>query len=312
MWSDLSVRHLLALRAVAEEGTFGRAATRLGFTQSAVSQQVAALETMVGQTLFDRPGGPTKPTLTPAGKLLLVQAQHMLDAIETAEREIDRFARGVSGRLSVGTFQSVSTQVLPAALNQLYQEAPNVEVSLVEGHLTHDLHSDQADRDDLDLAFTIGEVGDKYDSVYLGEDPHVAVVGNDYPAGAVDLLAIGSAPMVGSPVDDICGILMERQLERLNITPNFAFRSSDNAAIQGMVGAGVGIAVMPLLSVDTNHPTASVRATSPVLEPRRLSLVWSKNRTLSPLAERFIDIVRNVCSEFLTNGEACVTSQSAS
>ena len=60
MWSELSTKHLLALRAVAEEGTFGRAAERLGFTQSAVSQQVAALESMVGHSLFDRRSGPSR------------------------------------------------------------------------------------------------------------------------------------------------------------------------------------------------------------------------------------------------------------
>ena len=66
-WNALELRHLTALRAVAEEGTFGRAGQRLGYTQSAISQQIATLEKIVGQRLIDRPGGPRHVSLTEAG-----------------------------------------------------------------------------------------------------------------------------------------------------------------------------------------------------------------------------------------------------
>ena len=68
MWErDIEIRHLTALAAVAAERSFGRAAERLGFTQSAVSQQIAALERVVGEPVFDRPGGPRPVELTPVG-----------------------------------------------------------------------------------------------------------------------------------------------------------------------------------------------------------------------------------------------------
>src|SRR3954471_22697939 len=69
-WSGLEIRHLAALQAVADSGNFSRAADRLGYTQSAVSQQVAALERIVGVALFERPGGPRPVTLTPSGEVL--------------------------------------------------------------------------------------------------------------------------------------------------------------------------------------------------------------------------------------------------
>ena len=287
MWSDLSAKHLLALRAVAEEGTFGRAAERLGFTQSAISQQVATLEALVGQSLFDRPAGPSRPQLTPAGELLLEHARAVLDQIEEAERAIDRFARGVSGRLVVSTFQSISARVMPAALRRLYQEAPGVEVALIEEDIEQDFGRAALLRGDVDLAFAIGEVSEDYESVYLGADPHVALVGADHDAGPVSLQVLSGAPIVGQPPEDTCGAIIDRQLERHGITPNYVFRSHDNGAVQGMVGAGMGIAIMPLLSVDVHDVATSVRTTEPALEPRHLSLVWGAARTRSPLAERF-------------------------
>src|SRR5437870_5109363 len=73
-WLGLELRHLVALKALADEGSFGRAATRLGYTQSAISQQIASLERIVGQRLVERPGGPRPISLTDAGRLLLRHA----------------------------------------------------------------------------------------------------------------------------------------------------------------------------------------------------------------------------------------------
>ena len=300
MWADLSIRHLRALRAVVEEGTFGRAADRLGFTQSAVSQQVAALETLVGESLFDRPAGPSRPQLTPAGSLLLEHANRVLDQVAEAERDLDRFSRGISGRLAVATFQSISTRVLPAALHKLYQERPNVEVQLHNEDIIHDFGRTMLLDGELDLAFAVGEVDAAFDSLYLGADPHVAIVSADHPAGPVELSTLSAAPMVGQPAHDACGAIVDHHLERVGVNPNYAFRSHDNGAVQAMVAAGVGIAVVPLLTVDTNDVTTSVRPTSPELEPRHLSIIWPKGRTRSPLAERFIALVADICTEQLT------------
>jgi DNA-binding transcriptional LysR family regulator len=299
MWSDLNTKHLLALRAVADEGTFGRAAERLGYTQSAVSQQIAALEAIVGHVLFDRPSGPSRPQLTPAGELMLIHASSLLGGVEEAERELDRFARGISGRLVVSTFQSISTRVIPASLRRLYEEAPGVEVSLVEEDIGQDFGRAALLRGDLDLGFAIGDVSSDFGSIYLGADPHVAVVDLDYPPGPVSIESLSGAPVVGQPAEDTCGLIIDRQLERLGVTPHYAFRSHDNGAVQGMVGAGMGVAIMPLLSVDIHDRTTSIRTTDPQLEPRQLSIVWGQDRTLSPLAQRFAAIVGEVCADLL-------------
>ncbi len=299
MWNELSTRHLLALRAVAEEGTFGKAAARLGFTQSAVSQQVAALEQMVGQPLFDRPSGPRRPELTAAGELMLQHATALIEGVERAEHDLNRFGRGVSGKLAVGTFQSISARVLPLIFRRLNQEAPDVEVTVVEEDADQDIRLTSLRRGDVDLAFVVGEPHPDCEARYLGADPHVAMVPADHPPGAIELASLSGKPTVGQPPADTCGILVDRGLERLGVTPNYAFRSHDNGAIQGMVSAGVGVAIVPLLTIDVSDPTISVRSTIPEIEPREINLVWLADRSLSPVAQRFVDIASEVCERLL-------------
>src|SRR3954467_1973784 len=98
---DLDIRHLMALQAVADERSFGRAAQRLGFTQSAISQQVAALERIVGTTLFDRPGGPRPVELTPAGAALLPHAVAVLERLHQAGDDLAALAAGTVGRITI-------------------------------------------------------------------------------------------------------------------------------------------------------------------------------------------------------------------
>src|SRR6187402_3128514 len=108
-FSNVELRHLAALDAVAVEGTFGRAAERLGYTQSAVSQQISALEKAIGGSVFDRPGGPRPVRLTALGKLVLSHAREILAKAALTAQAIERFQSGVAGRVDVGTFQSVSS-----------------------------------------------------------------------------------------------------------------------------------------------------------------------------------------------------------
>src|SRR6476469_2817906 len=113
-WLRIEVRHLAALRAVAQEGSFGGAATRLGYTQSAVSQQIATLERAVGERLVERPGGPRKVSLTEAGELLLRHADSIVARLQAAQADLYALQTGEAGSLSIGTFQSAGARLLPA------------------------------------------------------------------------------------------------------------------------------------------------------------------------------------------------------
>src|SRR5215472_7068227 len=112
-WLGLELRQLIALKAIAEEGSFGRAAHRLGYTQSAVSQQIATLERIVGEKLIERPGGPRPVTLTEAGELLLRHARAIVSRLQAAQSDLAALSAGEAGSLRVGIFQSVGAKILP-------------------------------------------------------------------------------------------------------------------------------------------------------------------------------------------------------
>src|SRR4051794_10517105 len=133
-WLGVELRHLAALQALADEGTFGRAAHRLGYTQSAISQQIATLERIVGARLVERPGGPRPVTMTEAGRLLLRHAESIMARLQAAQADIAALSSGAAGTLRVGVFQSVGAKVLPTVMRRFHGAWPEVDIELRESH----------------------------------------------------------------------------------------------------------------------------------------------------------------------------------
>src|SRR5579871_1917091 len=127
-WLGIELRHFAALRAIAQEGSFWRAAERLGYTQSAISQQLQTLERIVGVRLVERPGGPRAISLTEAGTLLLGHADSIVDRLEAARADMHALATGAVGTLRIGTFQSVGARVVPEVMRRFGRQWPGVEV----------------------------------------------------------------------------------------------------------------------------------------------------------------------------------------
>lgn len=293
--TDIETRHLVALAAVAEEGSFGRAGDLLGFSQSAISQQIAGLERVVGVPVFDRPGGPRPPSLTPAGRLLLRHAGAVLDRLAVAGEELDELKAGTSGRLAIGTFQSVSVQLLPRLLGRLREETPGLDVRLVEEEV-----GDLADRvvsDELDLAFAVGPVlDDRVESLLVTQDPMVVVVPPGWVQEGADhflLSELVGRPMIGQNALDSCQRRIDAGLQGAGVDPSYVFRTNDNGAVQAMVRAGIGASVMPLLAVDVSDPGVRVLTPEPELPLRDIELVWRRGRTRTAAARRFVELAAN-------------------
>jgi DNA-binding transcriptional LysR family regulator len=122
----IEMRHLVAFEAVAATGSFARAAEQLGYTQSAVSLQIAALERAAGTRLLDRPGGRKAVVPTDAGTRMLRHAVRLSAQLQAAEADLTALAEGTANTLRVGTFQSVSIRVLPDAVRVLLRERPGI------------------------------------------------------------------------------------------------------------------------------------------------------------------------------------------
>jgi DNA-binding transcriptional LysR family regulator len=299
-WLGLDLRHLVALKTIADEGSFGRAAERLGYTQSAVSQQIAALERIVGLRLIERPGGPRPISLTEAGRILLRHAEAIQARLLAAKADMRALEAGDAGRLRVGTFQSVGTRILPTLLRRFSDSHPGVEVVLRESSDEDEL-LELVERGELDLTFwTLPVPAGPFEALELLRDPYVLVV----PAGS-PLARLGRPPtlkeIVLQPLIGFnrCAAMdqVESQLASSGRAPNVVFRSDNNGTVQGLVGAGVGISVAPLLTVDEDDPSVELVDLQGRIPPRVIGLVRHADRHRSPAEEAFVESAVAVCSE---------------
>ena len=293
-WLGVELRHFLALEAVAREGSFGKAAARLGYTQSAVSQQIAALERIVGQRLVERPGGPKPVSLTEAGRLLLTHADAIAARVAAAQADLTALSEGEAGTLRVGVFQSVGQRILPEVMRRFLRSWPQVKVTLTESADDTELLA-LVERGDLDLTFSdLPLVEGPFESVELLRDPYVLVV----PAGSE---LADSPPTMREISDlDLIGHKHCRTITRLEATfrrpLRFVFQSDHNQTVQALVASGVGSALVPRLTMDPEDET-TVLVELPKLPPRVIAFAWHRDRYRTPAARAFVETAQEVCAE---------------
>jgi molybdate transport repressor ModE-like protein len=295
-WLGVELRHFLALEAVAREGSFGKAATALGYTQSAVSQQIAALERIVGQRLVERPGGPNPVSLTEAGRLLLIHADAIAARVAAAQADLTALAEGQAGTLRVGVFQSVGQRILPEVMRRFLRSWPQVKVTLTESADDVELLA-LVERGGLDLTFSdLPLVEGPFESVELLRDPYVLVVPADSelanPETPPTMREIGELELIGHKH---C-----RTVTRLEATfrrpLRFVFRSDHNQTVQALVASGVGSALVPRLTMDPEDET-TVLIDLPKLPPRVIAFAWHRDRYRTPAARAFVETAEEVCAE---------------
>ncbi|GAA1543314.1 LysR family transcriptional regulator [Dactylosporangium maewongense] len=287
--TDIELRHLATMTAVVDEGSFSRAAARLGYTQSTVSQQIAALEKTVGGAVFDRPGGPRPVRLTPLGQVVLTHGRDLLTRTHAMVDAIDRFRAG-EGRIDIGTFQSLSIALLPRLVVALREEFPACDIRLFEEE------SDPPRVDDVDLMFYDGRTDGDVEHRKLLDDPYVLVARRgDFPDGPVPLAGLHLAPMVAWPAD--CDQpRIEAAFARAGVHPRIVFRSAGNDAVLSMVRAGIGSAVLPRLALSRVDDSLTVHELDPAFPPREIYLLWRAGRTHSPLAARAIELALGIAA----------------
>ena len=295
-WLGIELRHLAALEAVAREGSFRRAAASLGYVQSAISQQIAALERSVGQRLVERSRGGGRLRLTDAGELVLQHSDAILARLKAAQADVAALAEGESRALHVGITQSVGVRILPELMRRFAREWPDVRLRPTEAAADLALY-EAVERGDVDLAFVeLPAPEGPYETVELMPDPYVLVLRADSPlAGrSVSLKEVGLVPLIGHT--ECRGLArVEAQLRARGIEPEFAFRSDVNATIQALVGAGVGAAVLPALAVDPNDELTVMREL-PGIPPRALAIARHRDRHHSVAARAFVEAARGVCA----------------
>jgi len=299
-WLGVELRHLAALEAVATEGTFGRAAEKLGYTQSAVSQQIATLERIVGERLVERPGGPRPVTLTEAGRVLLRHAESIVARLQAAQADLAALSSGEAGSLHIGTFQSVGAKVLPEVMRRFRAAWPDVQIELLESHLDGEL-CDGVERGDLDVSFVQLPIDNPaLESLELLRDDYVLVTSVDSPLASgkrpPTLRDIADQPLIGYRTCRTTEIVVD-QLRTTGVEPHFVFRSNENGVVQGLAATGVGIAIIPRLAVDENDDTVRVVEIGPKIAPRIVGIVRHRDRYHSAAAKAFVATALEVARE---------------
>jgi DNA-binding transcriptional LysR family regulator len=234
-------RRLRVLRALADHGTVTAAAAALHLTPSAVSQQLAALESEAGHPLLLRKG--RRVSLTPAGELLVAHAHAVAAELERAQATLDALTTGSAGRVAVAAFASAITQVVAPALKALKERSIELSVRDAEGHDSVRLLLDG----EIDVAITEEHRStDRFTSFPLYTEPFDVVLPPGHPlTGPVDLAALADEDWVvtlpGNPLRDV----VEMACAQAGFAPRIRHTSDDFRAIQALVAAGGGVALAP-------------------------------------------------------------------
>ena len=298
-WLGVEVRHLAALEAVAREGSFGRAAEALGYTQSAISQQIQTLERIIGERLLERPGGPRAVSLTEAGRLLLRHAEAIVARLHAAQADMTALVQGQAGALRIGTFQSVGAKVIPELMRRFLDSWPRVELELKESTSDDDLLR-LVERGELDLTFAMLPLLEgPFEFQELMRDPYVLVVPAEHELADRERASLGALDGLAVIGNRACRStsLVERDLELRGLRTAIGFRSDDNGTLQGLVAAGLGAALVPLLTVDVHDERVRVLEVDPGIPERRIALAWHRDRHRSPAARAFLELAAEVCAD---------------
>ncbi len=272
-----------------------RAAVRLGYTQSAVSQQLRALERLAGVTLVTRSPGTRSVELTEAGRQLLGHADAIAGHLETARADLAAFSDGRVGELRIGTVPSAAAALIPALAHELRARAPRLTLAITESYFPAEL-IDSLAAGSLDLVVAPqDEARDGLESEELLRDPYVLLV----PAGD-PFLRLGR-PLTASDlttrdlIGKDCATASQRALAAALADYGLGaprIRAHDLREVQALVRRGLGIAVVPQLLLERPDPTLATIAVGHLVPDRVIALTTRANGTRTPAVELAAEILR--------------------
>jgi molybdate transport repressor ModE-like protein len=294
-WQGVEFRHLAALESIATEGSFSAAAAKTGYSQSAISGQIATLERLIGVRLVRRIRGSRKVTLTLEGERLLEHARAINARLSAARADIEQLEQNGTQSLRIGTFQSVSQTLLPDVVRGL--TAAGTSLTLREDkEVEH--YAEMLRSGELDVAFVLLPVDDgEVEAIELLRDPWVLVVRTDHPlvwkqrpATADDLSNLPLITFEQLPAQR----LIEGSLRAAGAHVRVVTRMGDSASVLSMVSAGLGCGLVPRLAVEAEAGAARLNGLRflPLDDqpPRLIGLAWNRQRAADVQIRRVIDL----------------------
>jgi len=299
----LDVRRMRVLREVAQHGSFSAAAEALSFTQSAVSQQIAALEREAGTTLVERSVRGIR--LTDAGRALVRHTDAILGHLAEAEAELEAIAGLRGGRLRMASFESAGATLMPLAIATFKQRHPAVELSLSLAEPDDSLPRLKSGELELALSFGADAIAPPDDGsierVHLLDDPLYLALAPEHPLARkrnLRLADLASDPWIEGSPSCACSAMLRRACERAGFTPHIAFESDDYAAIQGFVAAGVGVALIAELALTTVRDDIVIRSLGRETPLRRIQAAVLASGYRSPATAAMLEILQDVAASY--------------
>jgi len=276
----LDVRRMQVLRAVVTSGSITAAATNLGYTPSAISQQISVLEREAGLPLLEKAGRGVQPTA--AGKLLTGHAATIADDLAEAERALADLREGRTGTLRVRYFSTAGAALVPQAVADFRKEHPSVRLDLANVEPLDPIHEAAAGRADVSIVVIADGKEPPLHGiqlVHLLDDPYSAVLPDGHPLA--DKRVLDLSDLAGEPwVDNehyaasswTCRQILLDACASAGFSPSFSLQCNDYTTAQGFVAAGLGISMIPRLGLGTLTPGIVVR---PVCKPEPIRHIYA-------------------------------------
>lgn len=294
--------HIRALRAVVDHGSLSGAAKELGYTTSAISLQISALEKTLGVSLFER--GPRSIAVTAAGSRLYELSSDLLQSVVGIADIMQTYRSGDAGRLRCAAVGSAAAQLLPRAVARIVQTHPSADVSLVVPGVLDDIaQAVRTGSADLGVTYEYSPLPqDEADGVVrtplLREE--MVILGRDYGESGEreSIREFADAPWVCGSVGSVQDELLRRVGNTVGFRPHIVHRSDDLDVIRGFVGQGLGIALVPILALGIDRSIRLYRLRE-VPAFRRVLLIHRCTDD-NPLIAHAISAFSSAADDFLT------------
>jgi DNA-binding transcriptional LysR family regulator len=302
----LNLSRLQVLREVIARGSFSAAAEALSYTQSAISQSIARLEAETGTALVVRDRRGVRPTA--AGATLAAHAETIFEQVHAAEADLAAIMGGRAGRLRVASFPSGGATLMPMAVARFRRAHPDVALTLVEDEPEEIAPRLRAGELDLALLFEFPGAhprgqrpGAGLSSTLLLEDPMHVVLPAEHPLTEQPLLTLGDLryeQWVQTSASSPCARHVVRSCLAAGYEPDVAFESDDYDTVQGLVAAGVGVALIPRLALGGGHSGIVVRSLAPSSLARRVTVATMPGAGVAPAARSMIQVLTDVARRY--------------
>ena len=299
----LNLQRLAVFREVARAGSFSAAAEKLDYSQPAISHHVAKLELEIGTTLIVRL--PRELRLTDAGREVLRHAEAVLAVAADAEAELRAAVSGTPERVRLGGFQTSTETIVASALERFWRDFPQTRVTLLEADPIEHVESLRAGQMDLAVVFDHPEgplTADERISIRpVHEDPMLIALPEHHELAGADAVALaalsGSRWLEGAGPETTSSIFLTHACAALGFRPEIAFACGNYHAVQGLIRRGMGVALVPELSVAEVASGVIVRPVSDASPVRRIGVAGLRARHRAPhfaameqaLADAFAD-----------------------